>query len=1361
MGAAPVDDSWVAAIHRSANDFTPIGAGVVIDEHWVLTCAHVVPRGGTDMWVAFPKAGDPMDRRRVVSVTMPEAWQIADVALLELETEVPVTVRAAPLRCPRPADLAELGWWAYGFPRGDPLGNAAHGRIGASLGYGWVRLDADSRYLVEPGFSGGGLWSPKYGAVIALVGQANDRGDGRALSIHQTDLFLPGLGLGVLAAWSAETAGEVALAAWGWTLSADVEAKRHWLPRSRGVAVDSEHGHRFRGRTAALSELVGWLDRVEPDRRVLMVTGSPGVGKSAVLGRIVATADTKLRMLLPDGDDAVRATAGSVACAVHAKGKTALEVATEIARAASAALPQLVEDLPVVIQDALADHDGRRFNVIIDALDEAADPAETRMIINNVALPLAETCAAVGVQVVVGTRRRDNGGDLMAAFGAGATIIDLDDQRYFAQEDLTAYVLETLRLSGDERPGNPYSDDAVAAPVARRISDLADRNFLVAGLVARTHGLHDELPVDASTLSFTPTVRAALQAHIRRLDEHSSLSATAALTALAFAEAPGMPIQVWQVAIEALGGVQPTPTALSQFARSSAASFLIETGTGTPVFRLFHQALNDALLAARAEFVPSEQDQRALASMMLAAGKQAGWAHAPAYLLRSLPMHAARGETIDALLAEDEYPLHADLRRLLRHVDHAATADGQRRAQLLRHTRQAFDDEPAARAAMFGVTEMLDNLGHTYTRGNWQSPYRAAWAHVRARAEHTVFYAHPSWVYGMCVFTAGEETLIATAGDYGQVGVWDPITGEPRWVATCHDRAFAAGGLEFRWIVHGVCAYTVDGSIYLASAGHDATLRISDSVTGETLGVLDGHDGPVNAVCAFTSGENTYLASAGDDATVQTWCVTADESNFTLNGHEGPVHALCAFSVQDETYLASAGDDAAVWIWNFASHQTWQLVSGQEGSVHALCSFTLDNNTYLASAGDDATVRIWNLASGLGSHEAVSVADGPVCAMHAFTVHGQTYVAVVSDVRDMPSRITIWEPATGAIHHSFEHPNLATAIHALTLGGHAFLTTGGSDGAVRIWDPFDSAPQPSDPGRRDAGINAMCALTSAGCSLVATTSYDGTLQVWDAAMGELLHRLPGRAGRVSDVCTFSLSGRTLLATSGHGETVHISDPSTGELKSVLTVPGDAQGVCPLTLGGDSLLVTAGGDGALRIWDPVNGELRQTGNVHTDAVYRPRVVAVRDRSLIAAMDGERNVRLWDPATDEVIQFPTGHPNIVTMCTITLDGDAFIVTGGWDAEIRMWDPLTGELLRTLRGHDGRVHEICTPTVGARTLLATASDDQTVRIWDPDIGSCLLIIPVHHRAYTIAADGARLFIGLGEGLICIVLDVGILPG
>jgi len=236
----------------------------------------------------------------------------------------------------------------------------------------------------------------------------------------------------------------------------------------------------------------------------------------------------------------VRAPVGSIACAVHAKGKTALEVGHELARAASAALPDRVEDIVPGIREVLAEHGGhRRFSVLVDALDEAISPTEARLIVRGLLVPLVETCSDVGVQVLVGTRRRDDAGDLLAAFGAAHHDIDLDLDQYFALEDLTGYAQATLQMRGDERPGNPYThDDSVPVGLAARIAEVAKPNFLIAGLIARTHGLHDTEPVPPAAIAGGSTVDSALADYLTRIPHLDGVPAAAVLTALAYAQSP-------------------------------------------------------------------------------------------------------------------------------------------------------------------------------------------------------------------------------------------------------------------------------------------------------------------------------------------------------------------------------------------------------------------------------------------------------------------------------------------------------------------------------------------------------------------------------------------------------------------------------------------------------------------------------------------------------------------------------------------------------------------------------------------------------------------------------------------------------
>ena len=61
---------------------------------------------------------------------------------------------------------------------------------------------------------------------------------------------------------------------------------------------------------------------------------------------------------------------------------------------------------------------------------------------------------------------------------------------------------------------------------------------------------------------------------------------------------------------------------------------------------------------------PRADDERALTRHSSTYGRQTRWQAVPGYLLRSLPGHAQAGGLIDDLLADDEYLLHADLRRL-------------------------------------------------------------------------------------------------------------------------------------------------------------------------------------------------------------------------------------------------------------------------------------------------------------------------------------------------------------------------------------------------------------------------------------------------------------------------------------------------------------------------------------------------------------------------------------------------------------------------------------------------------------------------------------------------------------------------
>jgi len=1374
----PEADSWIAAIHRSPDDDVPFAGGIVLDDRRILTCAHVAEQTAS-LCVSFPKAeGDvPESRYPVDDVVLADGHgHIKDLAILVLPEPVPASVVPAPLRCPKPGDLVSKRWWVFGFPDGHPVGNTAAGQVGDALGRGWVRLDTASRYPVAAGFSGGGLWSPDYQAVVGVVGQANDEnGDGLAITLHQADQWLPDQKLRILAERGSLTAaGEVALSAWGWSLTADPEGRRHWRPRARGVSVDSELGYRFCGRTAALRAIVTWLDRDTVDRRVLVVTGAPGAGKSAVLGRIVTTADAGAVAQLPGSDVAVRAAIGSVACAVHAKGLTTLDVARQIAQAASAALPERVEDFAPALRDALTERAGARFNVIIDALDEAASPAEARLLVSKVITPMAETCADVGAQVVVGTRRADGDGELLEAFGGVARLVDLGTPEFFAEEDLAAYALATLQLAGDEGTGNPYADDTIAEPVAVRIAALSDSNFLVAGLTARTHGLYDEEPTDPETLSFSPKVDDAMRQYLAHIPPLAGVPAETLLAALAFAEPPGLPLSLWRVAVRALAFSDVSDAALLKFARSSAMSFVVESSTvnGTGEFRLFHQALDDALLHARARTARRREDEQALTRAFMAVGQEAGWAdRASTYLLRGLPAHAARAGLIDELLTDGNYLLHADLRRVQPIADRATSGPGRQRARLLRLApRDLLTADPPNRAAMLSVTEAVEDLPRTYTPAAIRTPYRAEWAVVPPSTEHSILGGHSRGVSAACAFALDDTSLLATADGDGTVRIWDLAAGATVRVLTADDGE-----------INAICDFVLGSTTVLATPGAGGTVRIWDPTTGATVRTLTGHHGRVAAMCAVALDDAVVLATGSTDGTVRIWDPANGATISALTGHGGGVRSVCTFVLDGTPVLAAVSADSTIQLWDVVSGSQIRAFSNPYAGLSEICALVLDGTTLLATVGswvsDGVDVRIRDPVSG-ACPKFFAADGGGVDAVCPFTLDGTTVIAVACG----NGVVQIWDPiAKATIRTLTGHYGAVTAVCVAAINGTTVLATGGSDGTVRIWDLSTDTDRHTLAGHQDR-IGTACAIARDGKILLATVGGDGAVRIRDSGTGASVRTLSIPHTWISAMCAFALDGTMFLATVGDNwSSVRIWDPGTGTatrtISSLRAMYAFALARSPeyvtldtlyafTTDDGTPLLAASTSDHVVRIWELSTGIER---GVLTLRAHRDQATALcaLDRNgttfLATAGDDPGIIWIWDLATGalrDTLTLAAHRGQITAIRAVAVDGSsALVTTGDHDGTIWIWDPATGTRLGTLTGHRGPVKDIHALAFDGTTFLATAGSDGTVRIWDPAKEVCIMTVPTRDPALSLGYADGLLFVGTVTGLLAIRLDLDFL--
>ncbi len=437
----------------------------------------------------------------------------------------------------------------------------------------------------------------------------------------------------------------------------------HWGPRARGVAATSEGAWLFTGRSRAVRRLLAWLG--EPTGGAgLIVTGPPGAGKSALLARVVTLADPVVR------EEARRAGAlegvpdqelprpGLVTVAVHARRKTAADVALELAVALGADLTSGETDPEVLARTAAAGR-AEPAAVVVDALDEAQQPEQLAAFLRS----LVER--APRLRLVVGLRADGGASRLGRSLGRRFEVLDVSSAEYLKAADITAYVERGLRAP----EGSPYRAAAqgeYARKVARAIGRRAGGSFLVASITARVLAGRAAVIPAAELGNLPAEVGDAFGFDLRRFTPAEQLEAVAVLGALAFAQGRGLPRNLWPAFAEAIGGVAFDEYDIERWLERAGYYVTRDAGQGVAVFRLYHEEFG-RFLRARAQAMVAEREgagaslEARLAAVLdgavpRGAGGGPDWAAAPPYVRAYLARHYRLAGRRDDLLALVEAP---------------------------------------------------------------------------------------------------------------------------------------------------------------------------------------------------------------------------------------------------------------------------------------------------------------------------------------------------------------------------------------------------------------------------------------------------------------------------------------------------------------------------------------------------------------------------------------------------------------------------------------------------------------------------------------------------------------------------------
>ncbi|MFF3787625.1 hypothetical protein [Streptomyces sp. NPDC001933] len=1101
----------------------------------------------------------------------------------------------------------------------------------------------------------------------------------------------------------------------------------HFLTRASGRLDEAAAmtGCLFTGRTRELALIRSWLASDDP---LLLVTGSPGAGKSALLGVTVFLSHYQLAELstvlvgrIPAQYRPERRYPTLVA--VHARHRGVDEVIAsmvvqltpEDAEPAAASSGQALDELKRIALNL-----PEPVMLILDAVDEAL---ESDRIVGDLLPDLLRTLRSDGrpaFRALVGMRppQTDEHG-FRERIGARRMVLNLDISSSIEElaNDLTTYIADILYST----PG--YSDqvlrESVAHSVAGAIAHSRDRStFLVAALFADF--LRTGIPLSpAEAVARLPqSLPDLLELHLQAtLDSDPWMRHL--MVGLAQARGQGMPLELVAAAATAVARAtgQEFPPLAPGEAREKLAiiRFYLRTNIdtdGRQLYRFFHEAITEHFRE-----VGTELDGFADALFHELLSTVPGWwtAQGPRwdlaapYLMRHLMEHAVAvpgGAAVDQLFLDPEYLVRADHNSVWGAV-HRAKAPTARRAGAA--YQKAF-----GRGGLFGQDGLLETR-----RARLQQSlvtYRATGLARHLQDEQAVLCTR--WSTGMseesllhviskdklgttvsalALGVVNRRPLAVLGGTDGSLQAWDITPGRTGPVLRYSSALRTDKDAITQMVIVGL-----EERMVVALVTDQNALRLHDLATGAIVADVHLDGAMVSALAVVGTGEETVLVVGRVNGDINRIGLLGESFGKTLDTVDAGDTAICSL-------LGVESEDGSL-------------------AIHYICAKPQDDKprvlrkldgqpVCLTSVGGLQAVRIQRTGASAPLFSLVAYTPG----MYAVRVNGET-VQVVTGPED----------------------------RGLTLGDvrrvdrYWLALTAHRDGNMRVWD-LDVCPRSGHGQNRWCPATILGTIRLGGSELTLSAELaSGEIKAWALSSGAECHELTdlGELSHATTVTAGDASYVVAVTTENELDTWNIREDV---LESTVHLPTQPTALAAMPHGDSVWAFVGNTDGDIHVWDT-----RKESFSHVLAGVEGSVTElvagdIDGESLLISVHNERKVCLWSLADSTLRQTIT----LDRIGAITMQGGRLFAAeqSSDDDQVGIWDLATASLVGSVPVAGPRVMAVS--QVNGRPVLLAAVSETEVQAWDAESGDPLgSPTPVPDQVHTIAPYEGGVLVGSKAG-------------